>query len=125
MTLRENPYPLTAFAAKRKTYPIWNTGCSFTGRREKPMRNILVFKTAACTEYERLLKECQQALLLLHERRQEIRQDHLTGVEVGRELLTLQARYAKSYSALLKHSKHCNRCQFDPKFAKSRSVGTF
>ena len=88
------------------------------------MRKVLFFKTAACAEYERLLRECQQALLLLHERRQQVREDHLTGVEVGRELLTLQARYAKAYSALLKHSKHCDRCQFDPKFAKRQSVGT-
>jgi hypothetical protein len=124
MTLRENPHPLAALGAKRKTYPIWNAGCLLSGQKEKPMRNVLVFKTAACAEYERLLRECQQALLLLHERRQQVRQDHLTGVEVGRELLTLQARYAKAYGALLKHSKHCDRCQFDPKFAKSQSVGT-
>ena len=88
------------------------------------MRNVLFFKTAACAEYERLLKECQQALLLLHERRQQIRQDHLTGVEVGRELLTLQARYAKAYGALLKHSKTCDRCQFGSKVAKRKSAGT-
>jgi hypothetical protein len=31
----------------------------------------------------------------------------------------LQARYAKAYSALLKHSKHCDRCQFNPKFARA------
>ena len=83
------------------------------------MRNVLFFKTAACAEYERLLRECQQALLVLHERRQQVRQDHLTGVEVGRELLTLQARYAKAYSALLKHSKHCDRCQFAPNLRRA------
>ena len=87
------------------------------------MRNVLL-KTAACAEYEQLLKQCQQALILLHERREQVRQDRLTGVEVGRELLTLQARYAKAYSALLKHSKSCDRCQFVCKLGKRKSAST-
>jgi hypothetical protein len=94
-----------------------------SGRKETAMPNVLFFKTAACSEYEQLLKQCQQALLLLHERREQVRQDRLTGVEVGRELLTLQARYAKAYSALLKHSKNCDRCQFGSKLSKRKSVG--
>lgn len=76
------------------------------------MRNALSFEIAACSEYEELLKECQSALVRLHEKREEVREHRFTGVEVGRELLTLQARYAKCYSALLKHSKTCNRCRF-------------
>ena len=88
------------------------------------MRNVLFFKTAACSEYEQLLKQCQQALIVLHERREQVRQDRLSGVEVGRELLTLQARYAKAYGALLKHSKTCDRCQFGSKVAKRKSAGT-
>lgn len=88
------------------------------------MKNALSFKTAACDEYERLLKECQRALVLLHERREQVRQDRLTGVEVGRELLTLQARYAKAYSALLRHSRHCDRCQFDSRLGERKSLET-
>jgi hypothetical protein len=88
------------------------------------MRNVFFFKTAACAEYEQLLKLCQQALIVLHERREQVRQDRLSGVEVGRELLTLQARYAKAYGALLKHSKNCDRCQFGSKLAKRKSAGT-
>ena len=85
------------------------------------MRNVFFFKTAACAEYEQLLKQCQQALIVLHERREQVRQDRLSGLEVGRELLTLQARYAKAYAGLLKHSKNCDRCQFG---SKRKSVGT-
>lgn len=88
------------------------------------MNNVLSFKTAACSDYERLLKQCQTALVLLHERREQVRQDRLTGVEVGRELLTLQARYAKTYSALLKHAKHCDRCQFGSRASKHRSANS-
>ena len=79
------------------------------------MKSALSFKTAACAEYERLLKECQRALILLHERREQVRQNRLAGVEVGRELLTLQATYARAYSQLLKHAKNCDRCQFGSK----------
>jgi len=85
------------------------------------MKNALSFKTAACDKYEQLLKECQRALVLLHERREQVRQDRLADLEVGRELLTLQARYAKAYSALLKHSKNCDRCQFGSRFEKRKS----
>ena len=97
---------------------------SHSGRKETAMRNVLFFKTAACAEYEQLLRQCQQALIVLHERREQVRQDRLSGVEVGRELLTLQARYAKAYGALLKHSKNCDRCQFGSKLAKRKSAGT-
>lgn len=76
------------------------------------MKNALSFEIAACSDYEDLLEQCQSAFVRFHEKREEVRHHHLTGVEVGRELLTLQARYAKCYNALLKHSKTCNRCRF-------------
>ena len=86
------------------------------------MKNVFFFKIAACAQYEQLLKQCQQALIVLHERREQVRQDRLSGVEVGRELLTLQARYAKAYAALLKHSKSCDHCQFGSKLARRKSA---
>jgi len=82
------------------------------------MKNVLSFKTAACPEYEQLLKQCQRALLCLHERREQVRQERLSGLEVGRELLTLQANYAKAYNALARHARACDRCQFGSSIGK-------
>lgn len=88
------------------------------------MNSELSFETAVCSEYETLLHECQRALECWHERRREIRQARVTGVNAGSELLTLQAHYAKAYNLLRKHSEKCERCQFASQAASRRSGKT-
>jgi hypothetical protein len=77
---------------------------------------------SVCAEYDKLLKNCQQAFEALHSRREEVNRAQLTGIEVGRELLSLQAHFAKSYSLLRQHAKSCPRCRlFLPSRGRSSS----
>ncbi len=80
------------------------------------MSQKLVFQTAVCTEYERLLGECKAALDAWEERRQEMIESGLTGKEVGDGLLRLQANYAKAYTLLRNHVPSCELCEFVSKF---------
>jgi hypothetical protein len=81
-------------------------------RREKSMSKQLSVKTAVCTEYERLLKECQSASNIWNEQRAEIYWSRLRGKRVEDELRQLQAKYARAYSMLQKHTHDCALCQF-------------
>jgi hypothetical protein len=76
------------------------------------MNAELSYKTAVCTEYERLLQVCVQSLNRWRNRRDEIADSGLKGKEVGDELLRLQADYVKAYSRLEKHEDSCALCQF-------------
>ena len=67
--------------------------------------------TAVCTEYQRLLDECQRALEIWNEHRAEVCQSHLSGKEAGDELLRLQAKYARAYTVLQRHAHTCSICQ--------------
>ena len=67
---------------------------------------------AVCSQYESLLEESEAALEAWDERREQIAQSHLSGKEVGDEMLSLQADYAKAYTALRKHVSKCAICQF-------------
>lgn len=87
------------------------------------MKSELSFKTAVCSEYERLLKKCQGAFQNWNERRQEICEAHLSGKEVGNELLRLQADYAKAYSLIRRHIHDCELCQFVSKMGGRESTG--
>jgi predicted secreted protein len=64
-----------------------------------------------CGEYEKLLEECQRSLDEWNERSEEIRQTHQQGEAAGRELLRLQAQFAKSYTVLQRHIERCEDCQ--------------
>jgi predicted secreted protein len=75
------------------------------------MTEELSFEFLLCGEYERLLCECQKALDHWNSRSERIRQAQMSGEEPGRELLRLQARFAKSYAVLQRHIEHCERCQ--------------
>jgi hypothetical protein len=66
--------------------------------------------TMFCSEYETLLDQCQFALAAWSDRSESARDAHLTGEVVGRELLRLQARFAKCYTVLQKHTQNCERC---------------
>jgi hypothetical protein len=88
-------------------------GSSETTRGEGlTMNEGLSFKTAVCTEYERLLHECQRALEAWRNRRDQVAKARLTGKQIGDELQMLQANYAKAYANLNKHDRHCELCQF-------------
>ena len=71
----------------------------------------LSFEAVLCGDYENLLNDCQLALDRWSERSEQIRATKQTGVEAGRELLRLQARFAKSYTVLQRHVQRCERCE--------------
>ena len=75
------------------------------------MSDELTVEVLLCGEYEKLLEECQQSLDDWNERSEEIRQTHRKGEAAGRELLRLQARFAKSYTVLQRHIERCEECQ--------------
>ena len=74
------------------------------------MNEELSFAESFCTDYEGLLDECQRALSAWSARSEKVRQSRLTDERVGRELLRLQAQFAKCYTVLQKHTRTCERC---------------
>jgi hypothetical protein len=85
--------------------------------RGEHMESELFYKTAFCTEYERLLCVCVQSLDTWKNRREEIANSVLRRWEAGDELLRLQADYAKAYSRLEKHIDNCALCHFVSKIS--------
>lgn len=75
------------------------------------VNNELVYEVLLCGEYEKLLNECQSALDQWNGRSERIRETQQTGEQAGRELLRLQARFAKTYTILQRHVERCERCQ--------------
>ena len=75
------------------------------------MNDELSFDVLLCGEYEKLLNDCQRALNHWNGRSERIRDAQQTGEQAGRELLRLQARFAKSYTVLQRHVERCDRCQ--------------
>jgi hypothetical protein len=75
------------------------------------MNDEVTFEVLLCGEYENLLNACQSALEQWNGRSERIRETFQTGEETGRELLRLQARFAKAYTILQKHVERCGRCQ--------------
>jgi len=69
-------------------------------------------ETAVCTEHQRLLAECQRALETWNHLRAEVCQSRLKGTEAGDELVRLQAKYARAYTILQRHTHNCSLCQF-------------
>lgn len=102
--------------------PDWIFLENLVGAKEKTMNQELSFKTAICTEYDRLLHECHRALEIWRRRREEAIEAHLSGKEIGDELQRLQANYAKSYSVLKRHGKECELCRFVSKFGGRERV---
>lgn len=75
------------------------------------MSKQLPINTTVCGNYQRLLEESQRALEIWNEHRAEICQSRLIGKEAADELLRLQAKYARTYTALLSHTQNCLVCQ--------------
>jgi hypothetical protein len=80
------------------------------------MEGELLYKTAFCVEYERLLCVCVQSLITWRNRREEIA-SVLRSKEVGDELMRLQADYARAYLRLEKHKDNCELCHFVSKIS--------
>jgi hypothetical protein len=68
-------------------------------------------RTTVCREYQRLLDDCQSALEIWDRYRAEVCESRLFGKEAGDELLRLQAKYARAYAVLQRHSQDCLLCQ--------------
>jgi hypothetical protein len=80
-------------------------------RREKFMSKQLSIKTTACSNYQRLLEECQGALEIWNKRRAETSQARANKMDEGDELLRLQANFARAYAVLEHHSHDCELCE--------------
>lgn len=81
------------------------------GEHAVNLNEELSFVSFLCEEYENLLNQCQQAFEHWNARSERLRQEQKTGEVTGRELLRLQARFAKAYSILQRHVERCERCQ--------------
>jgi len=81
------------------------------------MEGGLFYKTAFCSNYERLLCACVLSLNAWRNLREEITNSRLTSKEAGDELIRLQADYAKAYSRLEKHKNKCELCHFVSKIS--------
>jgi hypothetical protein len=81
------------------------------------MEGELLYKTAFCPEYERLLCVCVQSLDAWKNRREEIANSVLRRWEAGDELMRLQAEYATAYSHLERHIENCELCHFVSKIS--------
>ena len=86
------------------------------------MNETLHFRTAICSDYESLLKECQRAMHAWKERREEIARTGLRGKQAGDELQKLQAEYARAYNRLERHAKSCAVCRFTSELGKSQEA---
>lgn len=75
------------------------------------MIRTLTFEHILCSEYERLLDDCQRALAAWDERCECIRKANLSEEDADRELLRLQVRFATSYVILQRHAHFCERCK--------------
>jgi hypothetical protein len=87
------------------------------------MREQLTLETMVCSEYQRLLEECERALKAWNEHRSKFCRSRLIGKEEGDELLLLQAKYARAYVLLQRHAHNCLRCSYDPQIARCNSGG--
>jgi hypothetical protein len=81
------------------------------------MEGELFYKTAFCSNYERLLCVCVQSLNAWRSLRQEISNSSSTSKEAGDELIRLQADYAKAYSRLEKYKDDSELCHFVSKIS--------
>jgi hypothetical protein len=67
-------------------------------------------KPAACAGYEALLRKTHAALTAWRNGREEIRRSGRRGRQADNELRTLQANFARSYTALQTHVHDCEVC---------------
>jgi hypothetical protein len=82
------------------------------------MSETMVVRTAACSDYERLLEECQSALVAWKTKREEFIHFGPRGRSAGDALQRLQAEYARAYNRLERHAKSCRSCHFREQFGR-------
>jgi len=75
------------------------------------MSKPLCINATVCSEYQRLLEESESALEIWDENRAEVCESRSIGKEAGDELLRLQAKFARAYAVLQRHSQDCLLCQ--------------
>ena len=109
---------------EKDTKQLCPRSCDFSSLRRETVKNTDSFKTAACPAYEELLKQCQAALEIWEQRRDEICRSRLTGTEKGGELLGLQADFTAKYALLRRHVDECRLCQFVSKLGGCDYIGT-
>jgi len=78
---------------------------------QETMNNQFSVELAVCTQRQMLLAECQSALEIWTEHRDEFCQFHFIEREAGDELLRLQAKYGRAYTVLQNHERSCSFCQ--------------
>lgn len=76
------------------------------------MNQDVPMRTAACPDYQRLLRECESALAAWKNRSEEITFFGLQGKTAGDGLQRLQAEYARAYNRLARHADSCRDCSF-------------
>jgi len=81
----------------------------------KSVSKQLSVNTLICSEYQRLLEESQGALEIWNEHRAEFCQFRFIEREAGDELLRLRAKYARAYTVLQNHERHCSLCRLVPR----------
>jgi hypothetical protein len=69
------------------------------------------FRTAICTDYEKLLFACQKALETFHHQ-QRLASLSCTDSDSSGELIRLEAAYARAYARLESHDENCQLCRF-------------
>jgi hypothetical protein len=82
------------------------------GFQEQPMDTEPSFKTAVCSEYEKLLFACQKALESWRDGKDKVASQGFVSKQTSDELLRLQANYARAYSRLESHDGQCELCRF-------------
>ena len=81
-------------------------------------------RTTVCREYQRLLEDCQSALELWDGHRAEVCESRFIRKEAGDQLLRLQAKYARAYAVMQRHSEDCLLCQLVSRMEGSDSENT-
>jgi hypothetical protein len=81
------------------------------------MHSEFTFRTAICTDYEKLLFACQHALEKFHLRREQVAALGFVSKSISEELLRLETAYARAYAHLEWHDEHCQLCRFVSKLS--------
>lgn len=70
------------------------------------------FRTAICSDYEKLLFACQRELENLLHLQQQIASLPFADAHTSNQLLRLEAAYARAYAHLESHDEDCQLCHF-------------
>jgi len=81
------------------------------------MHSQPTFRTAICTDYEKLLFACQHALENLHHLQKHVSALPVPDLDASHQLLRVEAAYARAYAHLESHDEHCQLCRFVSKLA--------